>query len=187
MQRCLMLGAGHTEPKRKLCAPTSAPEDQTIWTTLDMNPAAKPDILYDLWDTTVETRPIPCAANTFDEIHAYSVLEHFGEQGDFQSFFNGFREFWRVLKPGGYLIAGVPAWDDLWAWSDPGHTRVITHGTIAYLTREHYETGLGCTPSSDYRAYVEPCWWRVVHSEYLDEEKDGVHVKAYYFALEKVA
>ena len=50
------------------------------WTdlvTLDVNADHSPDVVHDL-----ESVPLPFADETFDEIHAYEVLEHTGAQGD---------------------------------------------------------------------------------------------------------
>jgi SAM-dependent methyltransferase len=117
---------------------------------------------------------LPFSASTFDEIHAYSVLEHYGRQGDFEGFFRGFGELWRVLKPGGYLIAGTPAYYDHWAWGDPGHTRIINHCTITYLTRTPKET-----PWVDYSACIKGRYW-VVADTYNDTTNGG-----FYFVLQK--
>ena len=51
-------------------------------TTLDFMERNKPDVLWDL-----ETLPYPFPADEFDEIHAYEVLEHIGDQGDWKTFF----------------------------------------------------------------------------------------------------
>lgn len=161
-QVCLMLGAGHGQCERRIFGPYSAPNDATEWITLDNNKAAKPDLLYDL--NELNYRPnasLPIESEAIDEIHAYEVLEHFGEQGDYKGFFNTFKEFWRVLKPGGLFMGTTPWYTSEWAWADPGHTRVITPGTFAFLTREHYKQ-LGKTASSDYTALVDPCWWEQI-------------------------
>lgn len=177
-QVCLMLGAGHSVSARKLVAPTSVSEEMTTWVRLDMNPDCKPDILFDLNDVE-RGKKLPVADNTFDEIHAYEVLEHFGRQGDFKGFFTGMRELWRVLKPGGYLIGTCPSWDAFWAWGDPGHTRIVSEGTLSYLTKELYLT-VGHGPATDYKRFVEPCWWEGVQ---------GTHNKdtgGFIFAMRKI-
>lgn len=188
-QKCLLLGASHAKPARKLIIPGySLSEDHTDWVRLDMNPDCKPDVLFDLndieregWlDRVLMLNRLPFRAETFDEIHAYSVMEHYGTQGDFRGFFAGMRELWRVLKPGGYLVAGTPPWNDMWAWGDPGHTRIINNGTIAYLERAFYDK-LDDSPATDYRRFVSPCWWKIEHSQY-DAERGG-----YYFGLKKVS
>lgn len=91
------------------------------------------------------------ADNYFDELHAYEVLEHIGQQGNYRLFFDQFSEFWRILKPGGFLFATVPSWASEWAWGDPSHTRVITSGTLSFLSQEQYKKQVGVTPMSDFR------------------------------------
>jgi SAM-dependent methyltransferase len=140
----LLIGCGNNPEKRiKHGDINSGWKDLT---RLDIDPACKPDVLHDL-----NVTPYPFADNTFDEIHAYHVLEHFGRQGDWKGFFEQFGEFWRILKPDGYLCALVPAWDSPWAWGDPGHTRVITRGTLAFLSQKVYEDEVGKTNLTDYR------------------------------------
>jgi SAM-dependent methyltransferase len=165
--KALMLGAGHTALERKLSL-TEDPVDE--WVSLDMNPEAKPDILFNLeWieSWNIFRNYIPVDNESFDEIHAYDVLEHFGTQGNYKGFFRGWREFWRILKPGGALYGICPRYDTDWAWGDPGHTRVITSGTLGYLTREMYED-LGQLPQTDYRRFVRPCWWSCPAWEYTE-------------------
>lgn len=181
-QECLLLGAGHGIPLRKLLTPTSVPESETRWVTLDMNPVAQPDVLFDLnrleqpnhW---YRSNRLPFKNCSFDEVHAYEVMEHFGKLGDYRGFFRTFKELWRILKPNGYFIGTSPNGSSEWAWGDPGHTRVICNGTLGYLTRGFYAQ-LGKSPASDYRRYVDPCWWELSHSEV-----DGC---AYRYALRKL-
>jgi SAM-dependent methyltransferase len=66
---------------------------------------------------------LPFDDNTFDEIHAYEVLEHIGKQGDWMRILREWSEWWRILKPGGHLYASSPLWSSEWAWGDPGHTQ----------------------------------------------------------------
>lgn len=92
-----------------------------------------------------------CPDHLFDEIHAYEVLEHIGMQGDYKTFFAQFTELYRILKPGGLLYATCPSWCSPWAWGDPSHTRVITAGTLAFLSQAEYARQVGITPMSDFR------------------------------------
>jgi SAM-dependent methyltransferase len=94
--------------------------------------------------------PLPFADNSFNEIHASDVLEHTGQQGDWRFFFAQFSEFWRILKPGGYFIGTCPKWDSPWAWSDPGHSRLISHLSLIFLDQENYRS-IGSNPMTDYR------------------------------------
>jgi len=132
--------------------------------TLDLNPDVNPDVVHDL-----EVLPYPFEDSEFDEIHAYEVLEHTGRQGDWRFFFDQFYEFWRILKPGGYLFGTTPAWDSIWAWADPGHTRVLSEASFIFLNKEEYELQIGKTAMTDYRSY-----WRgdfdLVAYNYTDEQ-----------------
>jgi SAM-dependent methyltransferase len=136
----LLIGCGADREKRIGTNP---------WTklvTLDINPDHKPDVLHDL-----EELPLPFADDTFDEIHAYEVLEHTGQQGDFRFFFRQFTDFWRILKPGGLLAASVPLASHEHAWGDPGHRRMLTEQTLVFLDQEQYRIQVGKTCMSDYR------------------------------------
>lgn len=174
MQQCLMLGAGFAEPKRRLIGPNS--QAVVRWWTVDINPEAKPNRVFDLEQLEMGTQ-LPYETEFFDEIHAYEILEHFGHQGNYRGFFQTFKQLWRVLKVDGLLIATVPALGSPWLWGDPGHTRVISHETISFLTKEHYDQ-LGNTAATDYRRFVDPCWWVIEFSEV----KDGF----FAFVLRKV-
>lgn len=119
------------------------------WTnlvTLDINADHRPDVIWDL--TRV---PLPFEDDTFDEIHAYEVLEHVGTQGDYRFFFAQFSDFWRILKPGGVLIGTVPLPTSVWAWGDPSHTRVIPKESFIFLDQTQYTAQIGKTPMSDFR------------------------------------
>jgi len=156
-----MLGVGHFTPERKI-VPLGKEAEEPEWTTVDINPQCKPDILFDLERLERgESLPLPDAH--FDEIHIYQTLEHFGRQGDFRGLFATFKEFWRLLKPNGELYGDTPALHSKWLWGDPGHARVISEETLWFLTKRAYAE-LGKTTSTDYRAYVDPYWWAILHS-----------------------
>lgn len=138
--------------------------------TVDLNPACDPDLVIDLsqtiWTmdpTAVLRRPEPdvldeieggdlqLKADAFDEVHAYEVFEHIGQSGDYETYFAQFDEIWRLLKPGGFFCATVPSRFSIWAWGDPGHTRIINPASVIFLQRPHYGNEVGTGPSSDYR------------------------------------
>jgi Cyclopropane fatty acid synthase and related methyltransferases len=144
----LLLGCGNSRDKR-----IKHGDIQAEWkalTTLDIDPACKPDVVWDM-----NVLPYPFADGQFDEIHAYESLEHCGRQGDWQFFFAQFGELWRILKPGGLLCGTVPAWDSPWAWADPGHVRVLPKQSFYLLHRPLYDEEVGKTTLSDYRAYLK--------------------------------
>ena len=141
--RELLIGCGNSQAKR-IHFP-GIPEKFENLTTMDLSDMVGADVVWNLDDM-----PYPFEDNTFDEIHAYEVLEHCGQQGDWKYYFAQWSEFYRILKPGGHFCATVPAWDSPWAWGDPGHTRLITKECLSYLDQDHYKQ-VGNNSSSDYR------------------------------------
>lgn len=143
----LMLGAGSSK-ERKVYDQGEEKKPFKNLVTVDFEASHNTDVVHDLNIT-----PWPFADNEFDEIHAYEVLEHLGQQGDFRSFFAQFMEIWRILKPGGRLYATCPMWDSPWAWGDPGHTRIITKHSLVFLSQDQYKQQIGKTAMADYRAF----------------------------------
>lgn len=144
----LLVGCGNNRDKKITFA--EIPEGWIELVTLDIDPDTSPSVVHDL-----ENLPLPFDDDMFDEVHAYEVLEHTGQQGDWRFFFNQFYEFWRILKPGGYLIGSCPMWDSKWAWSDPGHKRIISAASLAFLSQKEYKVQVGKTSMTDYRDYWE--------------------------------
>lgn len=139
----LLIGCGRRRDKLMFL------NDHNEWdglVTLDINPDHKPDVLHDL-----TVLPLPFEDDTFGEIHAYEVLEHTGQQGDWRFFFAQFSEFWRILKPGGCLFGTSPAWNGPWSWGDPGHTRIVSAESFVFLNQPQYTAQVGKTPMTDYR------------------------------------
>jgi len=139
-------------------------------TRLDNNADHEPDVVWDL-----QQHPLPFEDNSFDEIHAYEVLEHLAQQGDYKFFFAEFCEYWRILKPGGLFIASVPSRSSVWAWGDPSHTRIIQPQSMVFLDQDEYTRQVGVTTMSDFR-YLYKAHFKTVYSR---EEEGG----RFYFAL----
>jgi SAM-dependent methyltransferase len=142
-RRELLLGCGAARVKHL------QPGHSVSWSglvTLDINPDHKPDVVWDLAQL-----PLPFDDNSFDEVHAYEVLEHIGAQGDWRTFFAQFSEFWRILKPNGLLCASVPSLTSRWAWGDPSHSRVIPPENLVFLHQPEYTKQVGVTSMSDFR------------------------------------
>lgn len=146
MRRELVLGCGNR--RTRIINIPGLPAEFVNPTLLDIDPNCGADILWDL----TSPEPLPFPDHTFDEIIASEVLEHLGQQGDYKTFFRQFEDYWRVLKPGGILSASVPMWNGMWAWADPGHTRVISAGTLVFLDQEEYAKQIGKTAMTDYRS-----------------------------------
>ncbi len=173
--RCLMLGPGKRPVRRKWMIPEySLPEEQVDWVSVDI--IGNPTYIFDL-NRIERGEKLPAGNEEFDEIHAYSVLNLYGTQGDYKGWFTGWREFWRVLKPGGYFVGGVPLWNGEWVFGDPATRRVIQSTSLMSLTRDFYSRERG---ACEYESLVDPCWWEIMHTK---EEPD---VFAYYFGLKKV-
>lgn len=161
----LLMGCGSNSEK-KICL------DSVEWhdlTRLDNNPDHNPDVL---WDLTVH--PLPFGDGEFDEIHAYQVLEHLANQGDYEFFFREFTEYARILKPGGIFCASVPV--GKWVWGDPSHRRAITAETLIFLDQSSYDQ-VGQTTMSDFR-HIYQVNFKLIFSQ---EDESG-----YYFILQKV-
>jgi cyclopropane fatty-acyl-phospholipid synthase-like methyltransferase len=114
--------------------------------TLDINPDHKPSVVHDLMSF-----PYPFDDNTFDEIHAYEVLEHTGQQGDYKFFFKQWDEFYRILKPKGFFFGTCPTATSVWAWGDPSHTRILSEENLYFLSQNFYNDQVGITAASDFR------------------------------------
>lgn len=143
-RRELLIGCGSR--RTKLLYLDEAGPAWSNLTTLDLFDRHEPDVVWDL-----ECLPLPFPDDQFDEIHAYEVLEHTGRQGDWRFFFAQFSEFWRILRPGGFLAGTSPAMGSPWLWGDPGHTRVISPECFLFLDQTQY-TQVGRSPMSDYRS-----------------------------------
>ena len=108
---------------------------------LDMNPDVEPDLLWDVNNglPLMDWHPRGgLMANTFDEVHAYHLIEHVGAMGDTKVWFAFWRDCWRLLRPGGtmYVIAPYYLHED--AVGDPTHVRLIAPQTFHFLNRAAY-------------------------------------------------
>ena len=135
----LLAGSGANTQKRMWLPGQEAWKELV---TIDINPDHKPDVVWDL-----NNRPLPFDDDSFDEIHAYEVLEHLGQQGDWRGYFAEWSEWWRILKPGGHLYGSSPPWSNEWAWGDPGHTRIISNACLTFLVQPEYTKQIGKTLS----------------------------------------
>lgn len=144
MKKELLLGCGNSRHKK-----IYTEDDSNEWhdlTTVDIDPNCGADVVHDL-----NVTPWPFEDNTFDEIHAYEVIEHLGRQGDYESFFSQFTEIYRILKPGGLLIGTTPSFNSRWVWGDPGHTRYFGPECLVFLDQAEYNKQIGRSQMTDYR------------------------------------
>lgn len=143
----LLLGCGNNRVKK---LDLNGKNKWKNLTTLDIDPGTGCDVVHDL-----DILPYPFEDSSFNEIHAYDVLEHQGRQGDYKFFFNQFNEFYRILRPEGLIYIISPNFDSRWAWGDPGHCRIIGSEQLVYLSLENYSQ-IGKTAMTDYR-YLMKC------------------------------
>ena len=160
-RRELLLGCGANKTK-KLCHPDH--KDWTNLTTLDFTDIHEPDIVHD-----ISKIPLPFDDNTFDEIHAYEVMEHVGQQGDWKFFFDQWSDLWRILKPGGYFFGSSPLWNSAWAWGDPGHTRIVNAECLCFLQQPIFWQ-VGISPMTDYR-FCYKADFDITHAKPNDAEQ----------------
>lgn len=144
MRRELLIGCGNSRDKKIYLDDNS--KEWTNLTTIDIDPNCGADVIHDL-----NIMPWPFEDDFFDEIHAYDVLEHLGRQGDYESFFSHFSEMYRILKPGGVIIASTPSLESRWLWGDPGHTRYIGPECLVFLNQNEYKQQIGLSQMTDYR------------------------------------
>lgn len=196
--RELLLGCGRSRTK-KMPSVDGNPNWRGL-VTLDIDRQCEPDLLIDIskipW--RLPSDPVRVAINAihdfpvlgdsvYDEIHAYEVLEHLGQQGNAFLFFSHFSEIWRLLKPDGYLYATVPSRFSSWLWGDPSHTRVIAPVSLLFLDQAEYIRQLdGDRPTgmSDFRSMYSADLRTIssidngeVHSFVLQAVKPSRHVR----------
>lgn len=140
--------------------------------TIDHDPNCGADHIHDL-----DVCPWPFEDNSFDEAHAYCVIEHLGSQGDYRSFFALFTELHRILKPDGIFYAIVPSLTSRWLWGDPSHTRAIPPESLVFLSQAEYRRQVGVTAMTDFR------WLWKGDFEAVAQEDDGSN---FMFALRAI-
>jgi SAM-dependent methyltransferase len=96
------------------------------YVNLDVNPCKGVDIVHNL-----NKCPYPFKDGTFDEIIAYSILEHV------QDLIKTMAELHRILKPGGKLDIIVPHYNGPLAWGNPTHLRTFSHDTFRFFVKGH--------------------------------------------------
>lgn len=139
--------------------------------TLDFADTHKPDVVHDL-----SVLPLPFPSGYASEIHAYDVMEHIGQQGDFRFFFDQWADIWRILKDGGLFFGISPHHTSPWAWGDPGHTRIVGEEQLIYLSQPSYDQ-VGITPMTDYRFCYEADF-DLIHSQVTDNKQYVYILKA---------
>lgn len=160
----LLIGSGHNPIKR------ISDEDGDIYfsdedniTSIDMNPSCNPTHCLDLNDVFPNGK-LPLGDESFDQIHAYNVLEHIGIQGDWKGYFDEFSEYHRILRNNGLFYIIVPIGRDLFA--DPGHKRFFDRNHFSFLCQGFYKKSMDLqSEATDYRWY----WKKNFDIVFIDE------------------
>ncbi len=95
-------------------------------TNVDVTAAGKPDVVHDL-----NVRPWPFETSSFDDVHAYDVIEHL------EDVLKTLEEIHRVCRPGGVLHVVVPHFSSEGAFTDPTHRHYFGIGTFDYMVDGH--------------------------------------------------
>lgn len=94
------------------------------YTNLDMTKYPNIDVVCDL-----NKLPLPFEDNKFDEILAYSILEHV-------NYVPLMDELYRILKPEGIIKIRVPHFTYVEAYADPTHINHFSFLTFFYFTKD---------------------------------------------------
>jgi SAM-dependent methyltransferase len=95
-------------------------------TNVDLTSGTNPDVVHDL-----NVFPWPFASSSFDEVHAYDVIEHLADV------LKTMEEIHRVARPGGTLNLHVPHFSSDGAFTDPTHRQYFGARTFDYMTEGH--------------------------------------------------
>ncbi len=93
---------------------------------VDLTKDTNPDVVHDL-----NVRPWPFDASSFDEVHAYDVIEHLDDV------LKTVEEVHRVSRPGAIVHVIVPHFSSDGAFTDPTHRQYFGARTFDYMTEGH--------------------------------------------------
>lgn len=107
---------------------------------LDFGGGINPEPGYDAVDISLGTdleKPFPWADNSVGVIRAYDFLEHLHDK------LHVIKEIYRVLAPGGYLLALTPCALSQGAYQDPTHVSFYVENSFKYYTEHRFAKYIG--------------------------------------------
>ena len=125
---------------------------------VDADPSVNPDILVDL-----ETGKLPIDDNSVDEIKAYHIFEHIGE-----NFFKFLQELYRVCENGAIIDVHVPHPRHDYFLGDPSHIRPITIENMQRFSKKYNDIEKSDAGSTLF-AYLYDVDFEIIEHEYIPE------------------
>lgn len=134
------------------------------YVNVDVEPSCKPDVVHNL-----EATPWPWPSGSIDEIRAYHVLEHVGQQP--VAFIRIIKEIHRILVDGGKLDIVTPHEHHDNYWGDPTHVRPITPAMMALFSKSHCRYAISNGWSSTPLAIYHDIDFDLIHCEFHLDSK----------------
>lgn len=103
----------------------SLSHDRSKEFTIDIAPAAKPDLVWNLMDL-----PWPIEDDQFDFIYAENIIEHLPDTCGIM------QEIWRVCKDKATVKIIVPHYTGFTSWSCPEHYKTFTSISFDYFHKQ---------------------------------------------------
>ncbi len=103
----------------------SEDHDRSKEFTIDITPAAKADLIWDLRKT-----PWPIEDNQFDMVYAENIIEHLPDTCAVMN------EIWRVCKDRAIVKVIVPHYTGFTSWSCPEHYKTFTSISFDYFDKQ---------------------------------------------------
>ena len=84
----------------------------------------------------VRGESLPLDNDSVHVVYAFDFIEHLSRHADSEvsEFIGTMNEIWRILRPGGRIVAATPCWPSKAVFSDPTHTNPLSDQTHFYFS-----------------------------------------------------